>query len=218
MKRIFWIVLIFSISPFVFSEEKRINASDNDKLQDSFFEVLTSLDAYRQQQFASSMATIGVVLSQKLGEQKSHEEYVKLVHGKTANEIIALAKSMSPQVRGMAERVNGTSMEAFNKSTGQILITLPLDRQRAFSAALAKIIYDAEKKKIKREDMAKSLNGMSATDVIAYARSIDAPFPSDDQTEFSIAPMTKEEMKKHNLPVEEEKENPLSQSLVPRGN
>lgn len=218
MKRILSVILVLLTSTFLHSTEKKIDASNNEKLQDSFFEVLSSLDSYKQQQFASSMATIGVVLSQKYGEQNAHGEYIKLVNGKTANEIIALAKSMSPQVRGMAKKIDGTSMDAFNKSTGQILITLPLDRQRAFSAALAKIIYDAEKKKIKREEMAKSLDGMNSDEVIAHARSIDAPFPSDDQTEFTIAPMTKEEMKKHNLPVKEEKEIPMSQSLVPRGN
>ena len=220
MKRILYAVLVFMACPFVFSAEKVIDASNNDKLQDSFFEILTSLDSYRQQKFASAMATIGVVLSQRYDEQTAHKEYIKLVNGKTANEIIDLVKSMSPQVRGMAERVNGTSMDMFNKTTGQILIGLPLDRQRAFSSALARIIYDSEKKKIKREEMAKTLHGMSADDVIAFAKTIDAPFPTDDQTEFSIAPMTKEEMKKHNLPVKEEKpeETPFSQSLVPRGN
>ena len=220
MKRILYAVLVFMACPLVFSAEKVIDASNSDKLQDSFFEILTSLDSYRQQKFASAMATIGVVLSQRHDEQTAHKEYIKLVNGKTANEIIDLAKSMSPQVRGMAERVNGTSMDMFNKTTGQILIGLPLDRQRAFSSALARIIYDSEKKKIKREEMAKTLHGMSADDVIAFAKTIDAPFPTDDQTEFSIAPMTKEEMKKHNLPVKEEKpeETPFSQSLVPRGN
>ena len=215
MKRIFLTILISLYSLSAIPAEKTIDASSNEKLQDSFFSILTSLDDYRQQKFASSMATIGVVLSQKYNDQDAHKEYIKLVNGKTANQIIELAKSMSPQVRGMSEKIDGSSIEAFNKSTGQMLIGLPLDRQRAFSSALAKIIYDAEKKKLKKEDMAKSLNGMSATDVIAYARTIDAPFPSDDNTEFTISPMTKEEMKKHNLPVKEEK-IPLSQSLVPR--
>lgn len=216
MKRLVFAILISLLSFSVYSAEKTIDASSNDKLQESFFEVLTSLDDYRQQKFASAMATIGVVLSQKYGETQAHSHYIKLVNGKTANEIIALAKSMSPQVRGMAEKIDGTSMEAFNKSTGQILIGLPVDRQRAFSSALAKIIYDAEKKKVKKEDMAKSLHGMSSKDVIAFARTIDAPFPTDDNTEFTISPLTDEELKKHNLPVKEEKKIPLSQSLVPR--
>ena len=215
MKRILLTILISLFSLYAISAEKTIDASSNEKLQDSFFSILTSLDDYRQQKFASSMATIGVVLSQKYGEQEAHNEYIKLVNGKTANQIIELAKSMSPQIKGMSEKIDGSSMEAFNKSTGQMLIGLPLDRQRAFSSALAKIIYDAEKKKLKKEDMAKSLNGMSAKDVIEYAKTIDAPFPSDDNTEFTISPMTKEEMKKHNLPIKEEK-IPLTQSLVPR--
>ncbi|MBQ6534697.1 MAG: hypothetical protein IJI37_05955, partial [Opitutales bacterium] len=48
--------------------EKTIDASSDERLQETFFDALSSLDEASQQKFASSMATIGVILAQKYGE------------------------------------------------------------------------------------------------------------------------------------------------------
>ncbi len=203
----------------IFGAEKTLDATSNEKLQDSFIEILTSLNDSQQQAFASSMATIGVIFTQKYGEKDSFQKYIEAVNGKTAQEIIALAKSISPQIKGMAERIDGSSLESFNKTVGQIMITLPLDKQKAFSVAIAKIMYNSEKKNEKKEIMAKSLNGMTATDVIALATTISAPFADADETDIRLSPLSEKEIKEHNIsPIKQEQNEkiPLSKSLVPR--
>ncbi len=211
-------LLVALISPLN-GEVKKIDTSSNEKLQESYFEVIMSLNEQQQQKFASSMAAIGVIFAQKYGEEAAHKKYIELVNGKTAEQIIEIADSMLPDIKGISDRINGKSLEAFNASVGQILITLPLNKQTAFSTAIAKIMYDAEKKKKSKEDMAKSIDGLTATDVIAFAKTIDAPFPDADDSEIKLSPMTKEEMKKYNLPErksEKKEQIPFSTSLVPK--
>ncbi len=211
-------VLLFLLTIHLNAAEKTIDTSSNKRLQETYFDIITSLNEHQQQKFASSMASIGVVLSQEYGEEESHKRYIKLVNGKTAEEIIAIADSMLPKIKGISGRINGKSVDKFNASVGQILITLPLDKQRAFSAAIAKIMYDAEKKKKSKEDMAKSIDGLTATDVIAFAKTIDAPFLDADNSEIKLAPLSDSELKEYNLEKKSEKEEktPFTKSLVPR--
>ena len=217
----------FALNCVFCAQPKKIDASSNEKLQETFFDAMVAMeDDNKQQQFASSMATIGVVLSQKYSEDAAHKKYVELVNGKTPDEIIALAKSMTPQLRGIATKVNGKTLGDFNKSIGQMLIGMSVNKQRVFSSALAKIMYDAEQKKTSETEVAKMLDGKTADEVIAFARPIKAPFPSNESEEFYITPMTKEELKARNIPLanpdgEENMTRPqqsLSKSLVPRGN
>lgn len=201
----------------------KIDASSNEKLQESFFAVMTSIENDdKQQKFASAMATIGVVLSQKYPESAAHKKYVELVNGKTADEIIETAKKMTPQIRGTIVKVDGTSAEAFNKSVGRMLLGISLDKQRKFSAALARIMYDAEQTKKDETQVAKMLHGKTVDEVIEFARPIKSPFPSDENREFYLAPLSKEELKAGGIIPKEEEEKPekresLSKSLVPRG-
>ena len=200
---------------------KKIDATSNEKLQESFFAVMTSIENDdKQQKFASAMATIGVVLSQKYSESAAHEKYVELVNGKTADEIIETAKKMTPQIRGTIVKVDGSSAEAFNKSVGRMLLGISLDKQRRFSAALARIMYDAEQTKKDETQVAKMLDGKTVDEVIEFARPIKSPFPSDENREFYLSPLTKEELEAGGIiPKEEKREEreSLSKSLVPRG-
>ena len=85
-------------------------------------------------------------------------------------------------------------------------------------------MYDAEKKKISESQVAKALDGMTVDEVIAYAKPINAPFPSNESEDFYITPMSKEELKARNIPLAESTEKkevkedkvPLSKSLVPK--
>ena len=216
-------VLLASLN--LLSGEKKIDASSNEKLQETFFDIMMSLpDDNKQQQFASSMATIGVVLSQSDSEADAHKKYVELVDGKTADQIIEISQKMVPQLKSTVSRVNGKTLEDFNKSLGNMLIGVSLNKQRIFSSALAKIMYDAEKKKISESQVAKALDGMTVDEVIAYAKPINAPFPSNESEDFYITPMSKEELKARNIPLAETTEKkevkedkvPLSKSLVPK--
>ena len=210
-------ILLFAAAVSAFGGAKKIDASSNEKLQETFFEALTAIENDGQQQaFASAMATIGVVLSQKYGETAAHKKYVELVNGKTADEIVALAKSMSPQLRGTAKRVDGKSAESFNASVGRMLIGVSLDKQRRFSAAVAKIMYDAEQKKLTETDVAKMLDGKTVDEVIDFAAPIKTPFPTNESEEFYLTPVSKEELRARKIiPAEDEAPQPYSKSLVP---
>ena len=198
--------------------EKTIDASSDERLQETFFDALSSLDEASQQKFASSMATIGVILAQKYGEAAAHAKYAELVGGKTPAEIIKISESLAPQIRGMAERVDGKSAESFEKSVGQILIALPLAKQKSFSAAVAKIMYDAEKNRKGEPSPYMRFDAMTADELIAAARPIKTPFSEAESGEIYASPLTKEELKKRNLPEKnkEGEKTPLSTSLVPR--
>lgn len=129
---------------------------------------------------------------------------------------VALAKSMTPQLRGTAKRVDGKSAESFNASVGRMLIGVSLDKQRRFSAAVAKIMYDAEQKKLTETDVAKMLDGKTVDEVIDFAAPIKTPFPTNESEEFYLTPVSKEELRARKIiPAEDEAPQPYSKSLVP---
>lgn len=218
------LVCILYITAYIFADTtKKIDASSNEKLQETFIALMTSIESDdKQQKFASAMATIGVVLSQQYSESAAHKKYVELVDGKTADEIIETAKKMTPQIRGTIVKIDGTSAESFNKSVGRMLLGISLDKQRKFSSALARIMYDAEQTKKDETQVAKMLHGKTVDEVIEFARPIKSPFPSDENQEFYLSPLTKEELKAGGIiPKDEEKKREeresFSKSLVPRG-
>ena len=85
-------------------------------------------------------------------------------------------------------------------------------------AAVAKIMYDAEKNRKGEPSPYMRFDAMTADELIAAARPIKTPFSEAESGEIYASPLTKEEMKKRNLPEKnkEGEKTPLSTPLVPR--
>ena len=201
-------------------KELRLDSSDQGKLQESFVEMLLALDDDQQQAFATAMATIGILLNQdpEIADGKTLEE---LLNGKTADEIIAISRRMSPYIKQNINIINGSTAEEFGKSVGQILISLPAEKQTPFSEALAKIMYEAQKSGETEKDIIKKLDGKNADEVIKMAEKIDMPFAIGNKAkpeDYSIKTLTKEELKSLRLNEEEEPEKKFEHSLVPGAN
>ena len=180
----------------------RIDASSPERLQESFIQMLTLLDDNTQQALAAAMATIGVVMNEdpKLGGQ---EAVMKLINGKTADEIIAASRRLTPFIKQHSNIIDGSTAEAFGKSVSRLLVSLPADRQGEFSEALAKLMYEAKKNGKPETDIIKELDGKTAIEVIELAKRVDLPFEvarRANPEQFEISPIRDADLKKYNLP------------------
>ncbi len=176
--------------------ELRLDASDAKKMQDSFMKMLSSLDGATQQKFAAAMATIGVYYMQNAG-RGGNAEMGKAIDGKTADEIIALSRRLFPGIKQNTKIIDGSSRDSFGRSIAEILVSLPPEKQTAFSEAVAKVMYDNQKAEKKEEETMKRLDGKTADEVIELATGISTPFdnPSISTPQnYTLREMTKEEI------------------------
>lgn len=175
----------------------RIDASDPKKLQDSFMKILSSLDGNTQQKFAAAMATIGVYYMQDARNNK--EGMKEAIDGKTAEEIIAISRKLFPGIKQNTRIIDGSSRESFGRSVAELLITLPEDKQTAFSEAVAKIMYDNKKAGKNEDDIMKRLDGKTAEEVVELATGISTPFDNpaiQTPKDYTLRKMTEEEVKR----------------------
>lgn len=175
----------------------RIDASDPKKLQDSFMKMLSSLDGNTQQKFAAAMATIGVYYMQDARNNK--EGMKEAIDGKTAEEIIAISRKLFPGIKQNTRIIDGSSREAFGRSVAELLITLPEDKQTAFSEAVAKIMYDNKKAGKNEDDIMKRLDGKTAEEVVELATGISTPFDNpaiQTPKDYTLRKMTEDEVKR----------------------
>lgn len=190
----------------------RIDASDPQKLQESYVNLLLALDDATQQSFAQAMAILGVVLSENpaLGGDRKMKE---ILDGKTADEIIAAARRLTPYIGKHSDIVNAKDKAQFSASIGKVLVGLDAKKQAQFSEAVAKILYDAEKKKTPEADLMRRLDGKTADEIIKMAGDIDLPFDtSSNFKEFKIAPITGKERTK----IESNNAEKYGKNLVPK--
>lgn len=176
--------------------ELRLDASDAKKMQDSFMKMLSSLDGATQQKFAAAMATIGVYYMQNAG-RGGNAEMGKAIDGKTADEIIALSRRLFPGIKQNTKIIDGSSRDSFGRSIAEILVSLPPEKQTAFSEAVAKVMYDNQKAEKKEEETMKRLDGKTADEVIELATGISTPFDNPSIStpkNYTLREMTKEEI------------------------
>ena len=133
-------------------EVLRLDASSEEKMQQSFFKMLMALDDTDQQKFSSAMAIIGVMMQQRDGETK-FGKLKDILDGKTADEIIATARRMTPYIKQHSKILDGSTPEKFGKSISLVMISLPEDLQPAFSEAIAKLMFDAKQNKEDKKKM-----------------------------------------------------------------
>lgn len=202
----------------------RIDASDPKKLQDSFMKILSSLDGNTQQKFAAAMATIGVYYMQDA--RNSKEGMKEAIGGKTAEEIIAISRKLFPGIKQNTRIIDGSSRESFGRSVAELLITLPEDKQTAFSEAVAKIMYDNKKAGKNEDDIMKRLDGKTAEEVVELATGISTPFDNpaiQTPKDYTLRKMTEEEVKRIRRTKTPGNEQPdyesnLSPSSIIKGN
>ena len=176
--------------------ELRLDASDAKKMQDSFMKMLSSLDGATQQKFAAAMATIGVYYMQDV-RRGGNAEMGKAIDGKTAEEIIALSRRLFPGIKQNTKIIDGSSRDSFGRSVAEILVSLPPEKQAAFSEAVAKVMYDNQKAGKKEEETMKRLDGKTAEETIAPATEISTPFDNPSVStpkDYTLREMTKEEI------------------------
>lgn len=182
--------------------ELRLDASDAKKMQDSFMKMLSSLDGAMQQKFAAAMATIGVYYMQD-ARRGGNEGMGKAIDGKTADEIVALSRRLFPGIKQNTKIIDGSSRDSFGRSVAEILVSLPPDRQTAFSEAVAKVMYDNRKAEKSEEETMKRLDGKNAEEVIELATGISTPFDNPSAStpkDYSLREMTKEEVGRLKMP------------------
>lgn len=210
MKKILPIILLFTgtllcvaandapTSSTEFAQPLRLDASDAKKMQDSFMQMLASLDGGAQQNFAAAMATIGVYYMQD-ARHGGNEAMKAAIENKTADEIIALSRKLFPNIKQNTKIVDGSSPDKFGRSVAEILISLSPEKQTQFSEAVAKFMYDAQKEKLNEAAIMKKLDGKTASEVIALAAGISTPFDNPMATtpkDYTMRKMTEEEIKK----------------------
>ena len=203
----------------------RLDASSQERLQQSFADMLLSIsDDFKQQAFAGAMATIGVVFAQNPDELGS-TSMLELLDGRNADEIIAISRKLTPQIRQNTMAVDGSNAENFGKSIGGIMVSLPVEKQGEFSEAIAKLMYEAKQKGEADTSIARKLDGKTAQEIIDMAAKIELPFKIGGKlspNEVEIGTPTEKDFKDFNieLPKQEGKkeEGSYTPSLVPSSN
>lgn len=180
---------------------KKIDASTQQRLHDTFAEVLMSLDDQDQQMFAAAMATISVMVAEDKSEDNQKKLY-DVIHGKTAEEIIAASRKLTPHIRKYSKIIDGTNQDTFNRSVGRIVVSLPIEMQTKFSEAIAKLIFQAQKDKIPAQQLYKKLDAKTPDEVIWMAEHVNLPFSivnssNAKKVETTISPLSKEEVEKY---------------------
>lgn len=209
--------------PLLGAEPPRIDAASPEALQRSYARVLASLDDSAQQEFALAVATIGLVYAQRpdLGGSRRAME---TLNGKTAAEIIAASRKLTGYVRRGVKTVDASTAEKFSASVGNMLISLPANKQADFSEAVAKLLYRRESEKIADAEFLKSVNGKTADEIIEFAATIDVPFLANNRRQakqYSIEKLSKDDAAKMGASggaAAEKSGEPLDfkHSLVPR--
>ncbi len=204
----------------------RLDASSPERLQQSFADMLLSIDDdFKQQAFAGAMAAIGVVLAQNPNET-GDTDMLELLDGRSAEEIMAISRELTPQIRNRKNAtIDGSSAENFGKSVGGIMVSLPVEKQGEFSEAIAKLMYEAKQKGEPDASIERKLDGKTAQEVVDMAANVDLPFKiggkiSPDNVEVSSP--SDEDFKKFNIKPPEKKEDKdggsYTPSLVPSSN
>lgn len=158
------------LPPLIKDGIPRIDASSEDAFQQSFFDALMALDDDTQEKFSAGMTTIGVMLSDYGDPRLVQEVY----HNKTPDEIIAISRKISPNVKDNTLIINGSNITEFGRSVGKIMVNLEPKKQAEFSEALAKFMHDSDKDN--HESLLKTLDGKTADEVIKMSTSVRVPF------------------------------------------
>lgn len=177
----------------------RLDASAPDKIQSSFLNMLASLDPRTQQEFSAAMATIGVYYMQD-AKRGGNIAMKNAINGKTADEIITLSRKLFPDINRNRKIIDGTTADAFGKSVAEILISLPPEKQTAFSEAIATLMYKNQKDGKKEIEIMKQLDGKTAAEVVALATGVEAPFDNPmvrTPKDYTLRQMTDQEAAKY---------------------
>jgi len=223
MKKVSFYTLIFLFAASVFAmtaAKLRLDCSDDKKMQESVIAIIMSLDENTQQQFIAAMATIGVSGMQNPYATKP-EGIKEMLNGKTADEIIALARKMAPNLRGNKFIVDAKDMQTFGKSVGEIMLSLEGKKRDDFSEAVAKLMYESQQKKEKPEELLKKLDGKTADEIISLAMGGEVPLSTGVETikQYQLDEVTKAQAEEILQKKIETKEEPsLQPSLAPNAN
>ncbi len=194
----------------------RIDASSEQKLQQSFSDVLLSIeDETKQQTFASAMATIGVIYANAPSVTLS---LMELLNGRSADEIIMISRKLSPQIRQNSNIIDGSTPEKFGKSIASIIISLPVEHQGKFTEAIAKLMYEAKQAGKPETSIAKELDGKTAQEVIDLASRIKLPFEINSNSPVIVDSPTKSELEEYVPQKKATKDSSYTPSLVPSAN
>ena len=188
----------------------RIDATDNNTLQQSFFDALMSLDAEAQEKFSNAWVTISVMMSDPtVGNSVLFRE---VMHGKSPDELIAISRKLIPISSDAKLIIDGSSSKAFGKSVGDILVSLDSSERADFSEAIAKILYDLGEDR--KGEILKMLDGKNAKEVVKLAGSIKTPFDAMKRKNLSEMDIVLEPAKLSE-PSEEKDFPSLDKSLSP---
>ena len=102
---------------------KRIDTSNEDKYYKTLTEVMNSLPASKQREFDEGMTMIWFY-------SESDEETNAMIHGKTGEEILAMAEEM----RASLPKLDTSSQEAFEDSLAKIKASLPSSKIADYNA------------------------------------------------------------------------------------
>ena len=175
----------------------RIDCTDEDTMQKTIMNIMMNLDDSMQKQFAAALATIGVAGMQN-PDLTEPARIKNMLDGKNADEVIALSRSMAPNIRANTRIIDGSSKESFSRTMGEIMVSLDVEKQSKFSEAIALLMYESQKKGETHLDLAKRLDGKNADEVIALAFNKGVPIPKnyEEIREFELSAVSKSEAEK----------------------
>ena len=175
----------------------RIDCTDEDTMQKTIMNIMMNLDDSMQKQFAAALATIGVAGMQN-PDLTEPARIKNMLDGKNADEVIALSRRMAPNIRSNTRIIDGSSIESFSRTMGEIMVSLDVEKQSKFSEAIALLMYESQKKGETHLDLAKRLDGKNADEVIALAFNKGVPIPKnyEEIKEFELSAVSKSEAEK----------------------
>ena len=152
---------VFCASAFA---QHRLDASTDAALAESFQKMAFSLSPDERQDLSNASAILMYYGSKNgLGEAKMR----KIFHGKTAREVVETALKVCPFAKDETLKINSRTPADFSKSYAELLMNLPLKKQRALSAAISQALLTGQASGRQYIEILAEFNGKTADEIIA---------------------------------------------------
>ena len=141
-----------------------LDASTDAALAESFQKIAFSLNPDERQDLSNASAIIMYYGAKNgLGEA----EMRKIFHGKTAREIVDFALKLCPFAKDESLRINSKTAADFSRSYAELLMNLPLKKQRALSSAISQALLSGQTSGKQYLEILAEFNGKTADEIVA---------------------------------------------------
>ena len=144
--------------------QQTLDASSDAALAESFQKMAFSLNPDERQDLSNASAIL-MYYGSKNGF--SEVKMRKIFHGKTARELVEAALKVCPFAKDETLKINSKTPADFSKSYAELLMNLPLKKQRALSSAISQALLTGQTSGRQYIEILAEFYGKTADEIIA---------------------------------------------------